>query len=672
MFDRKALFLRGAACVLMVSPVAVLAQSKNAATDPGDDFYQYVNADGLEAQASGEDASGSSATPSRYDVVDGWRSELLNDIPELEGFAPASPEQRLHDLYTSMLDEAGMDAAGIAPIAEDLAAIAAINSHEGVARFMAKPQSHAIFDTYAWVDPVDPSQFIYYLDQRGMAEGVYGLPDPSFYNGEHENAVDTLAGYKAYIADMLALAGIDGAERRAADIIALETRLAAATWSPEKQRDRAANDHPVSFEELKAFAPGYAWDAHFDALGVAPTDKMNLATDTAIRDASAIFADTPVETWQSFLAFHWIETNAQMLSQPFRQRRFEFIGREFEGREQPLSARGRARLAIQYNLDRDLGRLFADRHFDSEAKSEMQTMVRYLRAAYRNRIENADWMSEPVRAEALAKLDAMTVNIGYPDVYRDFSPIRIAADDPVGNTRRLKEAAQAQGLSLVDKGWPEGEWPWGTPFYHDAAITAEFSLLTFPAAIILSSFEPGGDPVSNFARIGMIIGHEMGHSFDDQGSKFDSRGVLRDWWDEESREKFTRQVDALANQYSTYEPLPGRYLIGERMVGEALADLLGTEMALDALELYCAAEGVTRCTGTKAERQGRFFLEFAENQLRNESERDLINAIERGYHPPRRFRTNGTVRNMDAWYESFPVEKDDRLYVAPDKRVEPL
>ena len=645
-----------------LSLALLLSASAAAQVTPGDDFYRHVNGAWL------------AASPDDRPVV---RSERRDRIVAILDEATASvtaesgtPTQRMRDLYRSVTDSVAIAALGAAPVEPGLARIRGLRSHDGVARFMADPFSHAIAGIYTQPDLGRPEVFRLTVDQQIMNEGVVGLPDPSDYADADSAAVALRDAYRQYAEDLLGMVGWDQPAEAARQILDLETRLAAPMWTPDRLRDRRANYNRMTLAEFERYAAGFPWRSFFEERGVAQADTVIVGTDTSIRDAAQVFAETPVDVWRSYLAFHWVDNHAEYLTAPFAERHFDFHERTVRGQETPPSRDQRGWNTIFGHLDRDLGRIYADRHFPASSKASMVEMVRHIVEAYRQRVGAADWMAPETHAEALAKIEALAVNVGYPDVYRDFSSLRIAPDDLTGNLRRLRDFAWEYERALIGRAFPEGEWPWGAPYYHDAAITQQLVLLTFPAAIIQSGFDPDRDPAANFAGIGQVIGHEIGHAFDDQGSGFDSRGRLRDWWDPATRAAFEREAGKLADQFDTYEVLPGVFLDGRRMLGEALADLVGLEMALQAYDSYCEDSYGGACpTVDGLTPHQRFFLAYAEGHRSDPSEDDLREAAERGYHPPGEHRVNGIVRNVDAWYEAFDVGPEDDMYLAPDERV---
>ena len=642
----------------------LLSASAAAQVAPGDDFYRHVNGAWLDTEPS--------ERVDEEDRLRGWITEILDETTTAASVEAGTPAQRIRDLYRSLTDSVAIERLGAAPIELGLTRIRRLRSHDGVARFMADPLSHAIAGIYTQPDLGRPEVFRLTVDQQIMDEGMVGLPDPSLYADDAPEAAALREAYRQYVEDLLGLVGWDRPAEAAAEILDLEARLAAPMWTPDRLRDRRANYHPMTRRELERYAAGFPWRSFLDERGVpvSPTDTVIVGTDTSVRAAARLFAETPVDVWKGYLAFHWVDNHAESLSTPFAERHFDFHGRTVGGRESPPSRTARGRGAIYNHLDRDLGRLYADRHFPASSKRDMVDMVRYLRHAYRQRVAAAEWMAPPTHAEALAKIEALTVNVGYPDVYRDFSSLRIAPDDPTGNLRRLRSFVWEYDRALLGRPFPDGEWPWGAAYYRDAANTQQLVLLTFPAAMVQLGYDPDRDPAANFAGIGYVIGHEMGHAFDDQGSGFDSRGRLRDWWDPATREAFEREAGSLADQFDTYEVLPGVFLDGRRMLGEALADLVGLEMALQAYDLYCEDTYSGACpTVDGLTPHQRFFLAYAGGHRSDPSEDALRNTAERGYHPPGEFRVNGVVRNMDAWYEAFGVGPEDDLYLPPRERV---
>jgi endothelin-converting enzyme/putative endopeptidase len=538
---------------------------------------------------------------------------------------------------------------------------------------MGRIRSHTIAELDVFPDAKNPGVNGIELSQHTdvMTEGVVGLSNPDVYRGDTSEARERLAAYRAYITETLAKAGIDRPAERASAIIALETKLAEHMWRPEKLRDREANYHKMSYAELQDYAAGFPWEELYRARGLPIGRDLVLGTDTAVKTSARIFAETSVDDWSSYLAYHWIDNHWSLLPAEFSGPGFEFHIAEPYGVEARTSLAERAAGFVEKHLGREVGRVYVEQYFSERDRARAEMMVGYIREAFREKIEGADWMDESTRQQALRKLANVRVNIGYPRKWRDYSGVRIEPDQRIGNHARLLEADWERRAGLLGKPFPDGEWVWGYAYHVDAAITPQLNTITFPAAIIERSMGRGVDPAAAFGEIGIIIGHEMGHAFDDQGASFDSTGRIRDWWSPGTRAAFEKQTRRIAEQYSQFEALPGLNLSGERAQGEAIADLIGYSVALRGYELFAEDHypgGQAPVIDGLSWRE-RFFLASAQGQRTVWTDEALRQQVENGYHPPGEMRVNGSVRNIGAWYETFDVKPFDDLYIKPEQRV---
>jgi endothelin-converting enzyme/putative endopeptidase len=519
---------------------------------------------------------------------------------------------------------------------------------------------------------------------------VLGLPGRADYVGQDARSRDRRAAYRAYVAATLARAGVDGAERRAADVLALETAVATRMWDPARLRDQRANYRPLSRAALAAFAPGFPWDAFLEARGVGQAREVVLGTDSAARANARLFAETPVDAWRSYLAFHWLQNHVEALPAAFQRASHAFHRERLAGVStawQPDPGRG-TQLVDRY-LGEALGRLYVARHFPPEARDEVAEMVGHLRAAFADRLARATWMDDATRTDAQAKLAALTVKIGYPDRWRDVSGVALDPADLYGNVRRLRAAEWAEQRAALDRPPERGAIWYQAPQAVNASNSQRLVSVEFPAGILQPPFfDPAADPAANFGAIGAVIGHELGHAFDDQGSRFDREGRLRDWWTPATRARYDARAAALVAQYDAYEPLPGVRVNGRQTLGENLADLMGLTLAHDAYRRYLRAQaaragappasGAATPPSAREERGGAgegaaadraFFLAYARVWRVRYTDEALRERLSNAYHAPGMLRVNGVVRNLDAWYTAFGVTRSQQLYLPPERRV---
>jgi putative endopeptidase len=450
-------------------------------------------------------------------------------------------------------------------------------------------------------------------------------------------------------------------------VLALETEIAKRHWAIAKRRERELTYNPRTRAELDTVAPGFPWQATLDANGLATQDRFVVRELDAMAPLAELFRRTPVATWQTYLRYHALRETASVLPKAVDDEFFDFFGRTLNGQPEQRVRWKRAVAATNGAVGDAVGLAYVQRYFPPAAKAQMLALVENLRRAYAERIDQLPWMSAETKAVAKKKLATFRPKIGYPDKWKDYSALVVKRDDPLGNMIRAGEWGWKRQLARIDRKTERDEW-FMTPQTVNASYNPVFNEITFPAAILQPPFfDPAADPAVNYGGIGSVIGHEMGHGFDDQGAKSDERGVLRTWWSEQDVARFKKLGDRLAEQYGGYEPLPGLKINGRLTLGENIGDLGGLSVALAAYRLSLNGEPAPAIDGVTGEQ--RFFLGFA--QVWRELIRDeaLRNRVLTDPHSPARFRVNGVVRNVDAWYEAFGVKPGDALYLPPEQRV---
>lgn len=578
--------------------------------------------------------------------------------------APGSVEQKVADYYSAYLDTDAIEKAGLAPIAGDLAAIAAARSHDDVARLMGRRDIDVggPFSISPWPDAKNPDRYAVNIVQSGL-----GLPNRDYYLEGDAKFVEVRGQYRVYIERLLSLGGYPHAARSADAIAALETKMATLHWPAEKRSDRDLTYHPKSRAGLVAFAPDFPWAATLSAAGIPNQDFFVVKELDAIGGLAKLFRATPVETWRAYMTFQYLNAMADLLPGNVDDLAFDFNGRTLSGQPQKRERWKRATVALNSALGEAVGALYVREHFTPEAKARVASLVEGLRAAYRARIARAAWMSEETRQAAFRKLDTLRVKIGYPDTWRDYATLDVRPGDPVGNRKRAKSWEWRRRAARLDKPTDRDEWGM-TPQTVNAYYNAYFNEVVFPAAILQPPyFDADADPAVNYGGIGGVIGHEMGHAFDDQGSKSDENGIQRTWWKAEDVARFKTLVARLAAQYSQFEPLPGTRLNGNLTLAENIGDNGGLSIALEAYRMSLQGNEPPVMDGFSGVQ--RFFLSWAQTYRENIREAQLRANITSDPHSPAEFRVNGVVRNMDEWYAAFGVKPGDRLYVAPASRV---
>jgi predicted metalloendopeptidase len=629
---------------------------------PGDDFERYANGHWDDtAQIPPDRASWGSFALLRERSLQQLR-EILEGLPAQ---APAgSNRQKLGDFYRAYLDSDAIEKAGLAPARPVLDEIAAARSGEDIARLMGRPELRltALIELSMPPDDKDPDHYMVTIRQSGL-----GMPDRDYYLKDEPVYTELRAKYAAHIERLLKLAGDADAAEEARAILELETQIATAHWPRAKRRERDLTYNPHTREDLPVFAPGLPWPALLAGAGLEQQPSFVLREADALQKLGALFAQVPVPRWQAYLRYHYLAGNADLLPKAFDDEVFDFYARTLHGRQEQQPRWKRAVAAVDEGLGEAAGELYVQRYFPPASKQQMLALVENLRATYRQRIERLPWMSPATRKVALEKLAAFHPKIGYPDKWRDYSALEVKAGDAFGNV--VRAAAFDWQRQLRRLGGPTDRSEWGmTPQTINAYYNPTFNEVVFPAAILQPPFfDPDADPAVNYGGIGGVIGHEMGHGFDDQGSKSDAHGVLHTWWQPEDTEAFHKRVDQLAAQYDTYTVLPGLNINGRLTLGENIGDLGGLSVSHAAYHRSLHGTKAPVLAGLTGDQ--RFFLAWGQVWRTKQREEDLRSQVTSNPHSPAKYRVNGVVRNVDAWYPAFHVQPGDKLYLPPAERV---
>ncbi len=630
------------------------------AVKPGDDFFRYANGKAVDAMVIPPDQARWGSFNTLRDLSLARQRAILEEAAA----HPTDAEQaKLGAYYKAFMDTARIEALGRKPLDADLAKVRAATTRADFARLMGRSVIDGTASIYGFgisPDAKDPNHYAVSLGQGGL-----GLPDRDYYLDA--KYADKKAAYQSYVAKMLTLAGWPEPEARAADILAFETRLAQAHWSRIESRNRDKTYNPMTLADLKAAAPGFDWDGFFAAAELPNLPRVVVAQNTAVPKIAAVFNETPIATLQAWEAFNLADRNAGVLPDRFVQARFDFRAKTLSGVPELEPRWKRAVGFIDGAMGEALGKIYVARYFPPESRAKMQDLVENLRAAYRQRITNLPWMSPATKQQALEKLAAFNPKIGYPSKWRDYSALQVLPTDLYGDVKRTRAFEWDYRRNRLNQ--PVDRTEWGmTPATVNAYYNPTLNEVVFPAAILQPPFfDPQADPAVNYGAIGAVIGHEMSHGFDDQGRKSDGKGVLRDWWTAEDAAKFQAQTTRLGAQYDAFEVAPGFHVQGKLTMGENIGDLGGILAALDAYHLSLGGKPAPVIDGLTGDQ--RFFLAFAQVWRSKSREEALKQQVATDAHSPERFRVNGTVRNVDAWYAAFDVKPGDALYVPPEERV---
>ena len=647
-------------------PWGVALDARGLEVNPGDDFWSFAN---------GKWAAENEIPPERTShgvwlEVHERAEERVRGIIEELGAAdsqPGSPEQKVGDYYSSWMNTAKADELGIAPLQPDLDHIRSIRNADELAAEFGRQyfvSGASPFSAGLGINPKNPDEYKINVGLSGL-----GLPDRDYYLKDSERFVETRAEYVKHIAQMLGIAGFEDADERAANILALETAIAELQWVRADRRDRDKTYNPRTVAELKEKHSAFNWAAFFESHRMDFLEDIIVNHPDTIDPLIGLVNGQPLETWKDYLSYHLVSGNAAILSTGIDDANFAFFGTVLRGQEKQLDRwkRGVARVGGQSGLGEALGQIYVNRYFPESSKVQMIELVENVRAAYKERIEALEWMGEDTREEALAKLAAFYPKIGYPNKWLDLGDISIAADDLFGNARRIREFFELRDVNKLKTGTDKEEW-FMMPQTVNAYYVPNFNQIVFPAAILEAPFfDPNADPAVNYGAIGAVIGHEMGHGFDDQGSKYDARGVKRNWWTDEDRANFTVRTEKLGEQYDTYEAVEGHFVDGSFTMGENIGDLGGVEVAWHAYKLSLNGEEAPVIDGVTGDQ--RFFMGYAQAWRSERRQESLLRQLTSDPHSPPKFRVNGVVRNVDAWYLAFGVTEEDELYLSPENRV---
>ena len=628
---------------------------------PGDNFFLYANGNYIRHLEIPADRTSFGLLTIMGERADAVMHELMEAETLHPGTTPT--EQKVVAFYKAYMDEDRIEALGTGPLKAELARVRAIHSRAAMSRFMgttAGAFGSAILETEVVPDSQDTTHYILELHQSGL-----GLPGRQYYLKPELAA--TRQKYQAYVTAMLSLAGWPDADQQAAAVVAFETRIAAASWSDEQERDPRKTYNPMSLEELVKAAPGFDVRAFLEAADYGDERHFTVRESSALTALATAFSDTPLDTLKAWEAFHIVDQASGLLPHRFVDAAFEFRNHTLYGQPQLAPRWQRAIDQENDSLGEAVGRIYVSRYFSPEAKTQMEQLVANLKAAFRDRLERATWMSDATRAEALKKLDAMSVAIGYPSRWKTYD-FAVSPTDLYGDVERSLAWKHQQDVHRLHQPVDREAWNDLVPQSGGSEYESSINRITFPAANLqFPFFDPNADPAVNYGAIGVVIGHEITHGFDDQGRQTDGRGLLRDWWTTSDAEKFKAQAERLSQQYSTFEPLSGLHVNGPLTLGEDLADTGGMALALDAYHRSLGDKPAPILDGTTGDQ--RFFLSCAQVWAGKTREESIRRQLTNNPHPPGEQRVNGEVRNLDAWYAAFDVKPGDKLYIAPEDRV---
>ncbi len=633
------------------------------AVRPGDDFYQYANGGWLAATEIPSDRSGTGFAVTMSERNEARIAEIIADLSSAN-VEPGSNSQKIRDLYNDFMDVDAINARGITPILADAERIRAAETHDEIIALMADPALglSGPVALYVTIDSKQPDSYV-----MGATHSGLGMPDRSYYLRDSERLADAREAYKTHLVRMLGLLEEDHPEPRAEAVFELETAIAELHWTRADRRNADRTYNRMTVDELSAFAPGVSWTTALNGLGLPSEGDIVVREKDAFPALAALFADTPVAVWQDYLLVRLVSGNAESLSDDIYMANFEFYGRALSGQEEPRAREKRGISLVNGRLDQAVGQEYIDRYFPEESKVQMTEMFENIRTALSMRIDGLSWMTDTTKAQAQEKLAAMTAKIAYPEIWTDYSDLDIVPGDLMGNIRRHRVWTSERQAARLGTKVDKREW-FTAPQTVNAFYSPNRNEAFIPAGYIQSPlFDPNADPAINYGAIGSIVGHEIGHGFDDQGSKFDANGFLQSWWTEEDRAAFDALGDQLAAQFSAYEPLPGLNVNGRQTLGENIGDLAGIIVTYHAYKLSLDGEPSPVLDGFTGEQ--RVFLGRAQARRYKRTEESMRQRLLSAPHSPMKLRVNGMIRNIDEWYEAFDVQEGDDMYIPPEERV---
>ncbi|MEQ1542321.1 MAG: M13 family metallopeptidase [Novosphingobium sp.] len=631
----------------------VALENRDLSVKPGDDFEKFASGTWIaKTEIPADKAASGSGNEVNDRVQDDLRTQLTSSLSTTKYGA----------LYSSFMDEARIEAVGLAPLKADLAKLAAVKTKAQFARFMGTTNGAfgiALMDIAVGADTLDPTTNVLYLGQGGI-----GLPEREYYLAPQFKAQRD--AYAAYIERTMRAVGNPSPAAAAKAIMAFETAIATKSWVIADRRDIDKVNNPMSSAQLAAYAPGLDWAQYFAGAKIPAQKRIVVGEKTAVRDLARIYAATPLATLKLWQQFHVADQAAPYLTKAMVDSRFEFT-KTLTG---VTTLRPRWKRAVQL-VDGSLGELvgqdYVKQHFPPQAKAKMEDLVANLKLAMADRIRTNDWMAGATKAAAQDKLAKMDVMVGYPDTFRSYDALKIAHGDLYGNVQRAGRFNT--DYAMADLGQKVDRKKWGmNPQTVNAYNGGLENKIVFPAGILQPPyFDMNADDAVNYGAIGAVIGHEITHGFDDQGRKIDANGAVRDWWTKEDAARFDAQAKIFGAQYAKFEAAPGAFVNPELTMGENIADFAGLHVALDAYHKSLGGKEAAVVDGLTGDQ--RFFLAFAQAWRAKQRPDALKNQIATDPHSPARFRVLGPLRNIETWYQAFGVKPGDAMYIAPEQRA---
>lgn len=632
---------------------------------PQDNFYRYVNGAWLNSVKIPANKTAIGAFYTLRDKADEDVKSIIEALGSMQHLNKGSEEQKVGDLFRSYMDQATREKLGIEPIKPLLAKIKQLKNKSELMAFFAEHQTAGIATPlymYIGVDAKNSDQYTAHLWQYGLA-----LPDRDYYLKDEPHFVELRQGYIQHIENMYQLVGLTNGKKAAKNILTLETLIAQLQWTKVQTRDSEKRYNKFAIENLPSLTPDIDWQTFIAALQLENQKNIIINQPDYVQGLGNVIQQTPLSTWQQYLTFHTVSSYSSYLTKALDNENFDFFYKQLNGLQQQKPQWKRGVTLVNNTLGEVIGKIYVQKHFKPQAKARMQTLVENLRSAYGKSIDELTWMSDKTKKQAHIKLAAFTPKIGYPDQWEDYSQLHIKANDLVGNIIRSGKLAYQKDINKLGK--PIRDWAWGmTPQTVNAYYHPTLNEIVFPAAILQPPFfNMLADDAVNYGGIGAVIGHEMAHGFDDQGSRYDAQGNLRNWWKKQDLAEFKKRAKNLVSQYNNYQVFDDLHINGALTLGENIGDLSGLTIAYKAYQASLNGEEAPIIDGLTGDE--RFFMGFAQIWRNKKVEKTLRNAIATDPHAPGEFRALGALSNFEGFIKVYQVKPGDKMYIPPENRV---
>jgi predicted metalloendopeptidase len=632
---------------------------------PQDDFNRWVNGAWIDRTEIPADKTTWGSFTILREESDRHQREIIEELAARNDLAAGSEDKKIGDLYASLMDEARIEGLGLQPITPYLDRIDRIADVKDLVRAfgeLLRPGATAPLAAFINVDSDDSRRYAIYVSQSGL-----GLPNRNYYLEKGEKFDEIRARYPEYIAGLFDLAHIDRGAERAKAIVALEMKIAEAQWTPEDNRDATKTNNRYAVDKLPTVSPKLDWSVYLTAAGMAQQPDLFVRQPSYMQKLGELLHSEPLDTWKDYLRFHLLNNAAPWLPSAFTNANFEFSGKLVNGQQELEPRWQRSVQTVNFAMGEAVGKVYVQRHFPPDAKQRMDGLVANVLRAFEISIDKLEWMSADTKAKAQAKRTKFTTKIGHPKKWKDYAELEIRRDDALGNIVRARAWDYDRRLQRLDSGVDRSEW-FMTPQTVNAYHNSRMNEIVFPAAILQPPFfHLNADDAVNYGGIGAVIGHEIGHAFDDQGRKTDGDGNLKDWWTEADATAFTARAKALVEQYNAFTVLDGLHVNGQLTLGENIGDLTGVYIGYLAYKLSLDGKEAPVIDGLTGDQ--RFFIGFAQIWRAKERDESLRRRVMTNPHSPSEFRANGPLRNFTPFYEIFGVKEGDGMWLPPDQRV---